>query len=388
MGRYLLLVCFATFWFPTERAWSQTGRTIRYPKVYGPTGRPYGPTQAYYQYQKQYGRPWHGYGGLTAKVGSSVGLNFVNGYPAGGLSYGYAAYYSPGFCNYGYGSGYGYGYGGGINGLGYNPFFSYTPNVPPVINGYPPVLGSTLNPLPYNAPLNPGFTLPVNPAPIASAPARPVASTPEAKLKSLRAQTDGDMWFKQQEFHKAFSRYKTAVSEASDQGEAHFRLAMAYAALGHFDLASRQLKVGAAFDPKMTSKVQPLSKLYGAGNAIAQDAMMRRATLWVKEDVRDADRLFLLGVLLYMKGDERASILLETGLQLDGGDHLRSFLLASNIKTEANRQRTPANNSPTPAPQVINQAPLPQRNRQNPNNNIVPPLPAPPVLTISNPGSP
>ncbi len=379
MARFgIASIIFALAFLPAK-AWPQHHhQTIRYPRVYGATGHLYGPTQAYYQYQRQYGHPWNGYGGITAPATVGTGYQYVNGYPAGGLSYGYLAYQGYGGFGVGYG-GFGAGYGGYVVPPGYNPFPSYTPPVPTMIYSNPLLLGNgALNPgLPNNAALNQPLNLPD--APGANLP--PPPSTAEAKLKSVRAQAQGDIWFKQQEYHKAFDRYKAAVSEAPDRGAAHLRLAICYAALGHLDLAVRQLKAGAFSDPKLAADAEPLKDIYGAQNSIPQASMVHRATLWAKDDIRDPDRLFLLGAMLYLQGDERAAIPLQTGMELQGGgDHFRSFLVAAQAAKNAGN---PAAGS-APHPQVIDQTPHPQTTPQNGNAGGLPPLPAPPSSAPGN----
>jgi hypothetical protein len=271
------------------------------------------------------------------------------------------------------------GYGGGIIASpGYSTFFGYTAPVPPVINGYPPVLGYNPFNNPQPGPLDFGGDLglnqPLNLPQVPGANLLPPISTPDAKLKSVRAQAQGEVWFKQQEYHKAYDRYKSAVAEAQDRGEAHLRLAVCYAALGHLDRAVLQLKRGLAVDPQFLASADSLGELYGPGNAIAQAAMVHKATLWAKDDIRDPDRLFLLGSLLYLQGDERAPILLETGLALaGGGDHFRSFLIAAqNAPMESSDRSAPVN------PQVIDQAPAPGSNNPSAPNPVLPPLPLPP----------
>lgn len=360
MGRWELLFILIVMGFVPVEARSQT---IRYPRVYGPTGQPYGPTQAYYQYQKQYGRPWHGYGGITANVGQG----YVNGYPLGQFSYGHNCYYG----------GSNWGYGGLVPASGYPLFPNYTPPVPRVIYGYPPVLGyNPLNNPVQDFPLD-GNLPPAGNAPLAIAPAPngnplpPLASSPEAKLKSIRAETQGDMWFQKQEYHKAFDRYKAAVAEASDRGAAHLRLAVCYAALNHMDLAARQLKRGVASDPTFAENADALKKIFGGGNQIAQSEMVHRAALWLKEDIRDPDRLFLLGTLLHLQEDERAPILLKTGMAIQGGgDHFREFLKVAEAPTvgNANPPQPNANPQSAPAPQtgLVPPSPTPA----DPNNNV------------------
>jgi hypothetical protein len=160
------------------------------------------------------------------------------------------------------------------------------------------------------------------------------------------------------------------------------RLAVCYVALGHLDLAVRQIKRGMAVDPEFITKLEPLSNIFSPTAGIAQGAVVHKATLWAKEDVRDPDRLFLLGVLLYLQGDERALVPLETGLAVaGGGDHFHGFLRAAQtapLESPDNAQAV--GQDPNPRPQVIDQAPAPgTHGPRDPNpDRTLPPLPSPP----------
>ncbi len=302
MGRFGIAVLTVAIGFPAAKAWPQNHH--------------------HHHANGGGGNSWDGLFGHSHLRNPNLNINVG--------SYGYNAYsYFNPYAN------------GVIAGPGYAPFLTYyTPPVPRVIYGFPPVLGNNplappvFNGLQFNnvPQFNNnflGWNQPPNPLPVPAGKVFPPVSTAEAKLKSIRAQAQGDMWFQQQEFHKAFDRYKTAVSEAGDRGEAHLRLAVCYAALGHPDLAARQLKRGLAADPQFAAKADSLKTIYGNTNAIAQSAMVQKAMKWVKEDIRDPDRLFLLGALLYLQGDERATVFLETGMELaSGGEHFQSLLTA------------------------------------------------------------
>ncbi len=358
MGRFGIAVLLIVAGFPAGNAFGQAPKGVRYQRVYGATNHAAAPVQPSYQHHAHHAGHFHGHG---------IGAH-VYGAPGACLSsYGYNAYFHHGGC--------GLGLGGIVGVPGYSVFASYTAPVPPVIYGYPPVVG-------YHPLTDPVLKVPrlrgdlaVN-TPEMTEPLPPI-STPEARLKSLRAQAQGDNWLRKQEFYKAYDRYKAAVDKAPDRGEAHLRLAIAYLALGQPDQAVRQLKRGLAVDPKFTAKAEPLSKIYGENNAIAQSAMVHKATLWVKEDIRDPDRLFLLGTLLYLQGDERAKILLETGLMLSGGDHFREILAATQTHPLKAQEQADAGKADADPPQ-------PDAPKAG-DEGVLPPLPAPPVTPPDEP---
>lgn len=312
-----------------------SAQSRRYPRVYGFTGRPYGPTQAHYQYEKQYGKPWHGYRGLQSNYAPINNRRFVGG--NGFLPFGYQAYFNGG-CRGNFG-GFAVPFSafGGVTGppgfADFGPTYSYIPMAPLVLQGHPQFIG----PNPFDNEVLRGtrleneLRLNAIRGALNTRPERIITpSTAAAKQKSLHAQKAGDTWFRKQEYHKAIDRYKTAVSEAEDRGAAHARLAAAYAAIGRFDRAVERIKLGTQSDPDFARKLGTFEKLLGEENKIAKSALMSSATRWTKEDIRDPDRLLLLGMLCRMDGKpDYAKILLDTGLTLSGGAGHFEVMLAS-----------------------------------------------------------
>lgn len=163
---------------------------------------------------------------------------------------------------------------------------------------------------------------------------RPVAaSSPESKIKSLEAQSLGDHWVRQQQWAKAFSEFRKAVSLADDRGEAHFHMGMCLAAMGRHSAAVGYLKRAFYLQPELASNGPSLSMFFGAENDLVRLGTIHKASDWVREDIRDPDRLFLLGCLLHFDRDPRSVEVLEAGLEMAGrGPHfevlLRSQLIA------------------------------------------------------------
>lgn len=247
--------------------------------------------------------------------------------------------YGPGFS---YGSGFAPTYG-----YGYNPFLNY---------GYvqaSPFVGGTLlqgeyvggaygftNPitptLPPNAVLDDAWRDNVNrwgtpirseeiplPTPKVIAP-----STPEAKLRSVRHQSHGDALMHQQEFGQAYARYQDAMKAAPDRPEPYFHSAVALIAMRKFDLAADRIREGIRVDPTWPQSSFSLDDVLGDDNQIAKDFFKEKILKWAEEDIRDPDRLFLVGAILHFENDhERAKFFLETAVRLGGMDEaLAAFL--------------------------------------------------------------
>jgi hypothetical protein len=358
--------------------------TGTFPIVYGPTGRPYGPTQAYYQYEQEYGRQWDGIGGAPLPAGYNGGQITVPGTLAAVGTFG------PGWIPGGFvgpivwGGGWG-GWGGGLGvpmaGWGYRragfglPFlggFGGTttygwagwtgamPYGPSGLPGSPFVPGSFASPsaIPYgrdpsllyppgypaqlySVPLNPHRTEPVvtvvgpNAARYTVAdPRREVVDIPvrvsslESKRRSLRLRKLGDEAFAESNFVRAYNYYRQAALEAQDQAEPRANMGYALAALNKGSLAATELKRAVSIDPEWPTKARRLDELFGKDPVVGKGAFFARLQDWVKEDIRDPDRLFVIGVMLVVDDqEEKAATFLQAADMLgDSPKHVRAFL--------------------------------------------------------------
>ena len=332
---------------------------VRFPRVYGPTGRPYGPTLAHYQYQRQYGRPWHGYGGFTANFAPVSTVAYVGGAPWWGF-YGrpYVAapyymappvvvpqYFAPGLSFYSPGVIGGYGVYGTPG--TYWPFPDY----------------SLVQPGPAPLPLQdawqenldrwgPALT-PAKPDPV-TLPVQP--STPEAQLKSLRSQAQGDEHLRQQQWLSAYNDYKRAVQYAPDRAEAYFRQGLALVALQKYEQAAFSFKRALALDPLLPQIGTDLDTIFGHGSDIARNSIMHEVTQNASADIRDPDRLFLLGVMMHFSHDSRANEVFDAGYRLAGrGQHFLAFL---KLETKVAKPAEPE--PPTSANPALPPAPPPE----------------------------
>ncbi|HET6424277.1 MAG TPA: tetratricopeptide repeat protein [Planctomycetaceae bacterium] len=368
-----------------------------YPRVYGSTGHPYGPTQAHYQYQRQYGQRWHGYDASTSSTVISTGTPFLgttvyggwgNGLWVGGSFpgmawgfYGPTGYappvaYAPGLSYYGPAITTHYGYYGTPG--AYLPYPNHAAAQNPALLNAPLADAWRENQLRWGTDLPPS-----KPDPI-TRPALP--SSTEAKLRSVRAQMNGDEHLRQQKWQHAYVEYKKAVEAADDRADAHFRLGIALVTIQHYDTALIAFQRALHLDPQLPQSGLTLRSLYGENSDLTINSIISRMTSYAEQDIRDPNRLFLLGVMLHFHGDPRAREILDVGYRLAGrGSHFLAFLQPQPV-IPANPVKNPAAPAvaepltlpPAPLTPVIpgpqttpdaNSLPEPPR----PSNELVPP---------------
>jgi len=318
-----------------------------YPRVYGPTGRLYGPTQANYQYQRQYGQSWHGMNGLPGGVGNG----YANGYPGGGFG---RHYHAGSYC-----------YGGGS--WFYPPVYTT-----PSYGGYYGSFGfaptsALLNPISTELPIDQQavmqewlrderrqWTSPLETMPVENLPKRYVArSTDAAKARSVRLQHEGDLHFLNLEYDAAGRDYQAALMAAQDRADPYFRLGYIELTRGDFSTAAQNFKLGLQLDPTLPQTGPQLEELMGARNLMPKTQLKQRVLDWVQQDIRDPDRLFVLGVVLHFDNDgEHAAELFETAARLGGNKSYLQAFLSLPVATEqvAVPVERPGQRPPLPQP--------------------------------------
>ena len=218
---------------------------------------------------------------------------------------------------------------------------------------------------------------------------RPVSGSSRAgRERSQQLQAEGDRWLREGQNVKAYLRYLEAQREAEDRGEVYFRQAFVLVAMGRYSHAVSKLKRGVQVDPKYPQSGQTLDNVFGVENLEQKLDSLQHVADWANADVRDPDRLFLVGAMLHFDEDSRAGEFLNAAGKLGGrGQHLQAFLQAPGsppkeapaIPAVANRRPLP----PPPPPQddiavkaVIRQPqPVPQIDAREPR---LPALTVPP----------
>lgn len=321
-------------------------------------------------------------------------------------SHGHAHCYGPQPApGFGYGGGYNPGYGYTFAnqspfGFNYSGFSSISYGVPGFSVGYStPLFGNSYygpvggfnmwNAPIYAAPpvyLNPQPVLPdlpqwmIDEARLANRPVekvKPISqthhsllppSTPEAQLRGVRMQDTGDRLFATLDYSAAERSFLKSIQAAPDRPDPYVRVAVAKAARGDFRGAVASLRLMADVDPTYPGRADSLDRLFGGRNGISKLQLKQRVADWTKDDIRDPDRIYLLGIMLFLDGDERFRTLLDTAVKLEGDKpHLTAFLSA-----------TPArdNSAPAPTPDEIDALAVPQPTL------VQPPVPGNPPLLL------
>ena len=136
---------------------------------------------------------------------------------------------------------------------------------------------------------------------------RPVSASSRAgQQRSRQFQAEGDRFVHEGSFVKGYLKYLEAEREAQDRGEVYFRQAFTLVAMGRYPHAVLKLKRGLQVDPSWPQSPTLLDEVYGPTNAAQKTEFLQRVADWADQNVRDPDRLFLMGVLLQCNADPRS----------------------------------------------------------------------------------
>ncbi len=175
-------------------------------------------------------------------------------------------------------------------------------------------------------------------------------SSTSARLKSLKLQVNGDQYLRKQMWYHANVNYKQAVAAADDQAEAHLRYGISLAAMKRFDEALSQFKRAVFINPDLPRLNLTLETLFGPSSQVVRSSLLSAAADWLQADLGNADRIFVMGVLLHFNGDARAQELFSAALPISGhASYIAAFLPEGKVKPP----------QPAPQPGVKNGVQLP-----------------------------
>jgi tetratricopeptide (TPR) repeat protein len=243
--------------------------------------------------------------------------------------------------------------------------------------GMGPGIGAPVPPVP--GPQGASFTTPAqgmrspvvtNPQNVRRARREP-ESSPAARRASLEQQNHGDTLLRQQRWSQAYVHYRNAADLAPERPEGHFRLGLAFTAMRQYASAIRAFKRSLDLDPTLPQSGETLATIFGAEHAVVRGVLLPVVAEWTREDLKDADRLLVLGLLLHFDEDPRGSELLEAALRTTGGnDYILSFVTPS--KGQGTR-RPAARSNPSGVPGL-------DPTRQGQPQLELPPEPLPPLM--------
>lgn len=182
---------------------------------------------------------------------------------------------------------------------------------------------------------------------------RPVSASSRAgKDRSRQFQAEGDRLLHDGQFVKGYLRYLEAQREAEDRADVYFRQAFALVAMGRYSHAVMKIKRGLQVDPTWPKNAASLDTVYGVENVIHKTEYLQRVADWADANVRDPDRVFLVGVMLYCDEDPRATEFLRSASKLAGGQgaHLHAFLKSTDRLPQPPREVSAERRGSLPPP--------------------------------------
>ena len=189
-----------------------------------------------------------------------------------------------------------------------------------------------------------------------------ITSSDSAITRSREMESFGDDNLKNQQWMQAYVNYRNAVITAGDRAVAHAKLGLSCVMLQRFPEAVVELKRALAIDPSLPQSSESLSSLLGPDSQSVRADVLKNVANWTKADLRDQDRLFLLGLVLHYDQDVRSDEILAAAMRLPGdNDHIVALRAKPNsnpsiqLATEKGGAIPPAPStsvplSPTPSP--------------------------------------
>lgn len=142
------------------------------------------------------------------------------------------------------------------------------------------------------------FNQGANSTPLSVAKPTIVASTIEAKERSREIQWMGDENLQKQQWTQAYINYRNAVITAPDRPEVQVRMALTSIIMNRFPDAVLAFKQALALDPSTGRAGETFDSIFGIESQTIRAEMVQDVANWTKQNVKDQDRLFLLGMVL------------------------------------------------------------------------------------------
>jgi|GEM_PF-2434458 len=199
---------------------------------------------------------------------------------------------------------------------------------------------------------------------------RPIAyvSSNASLKRSREIELFGDDKLQTQQWMQAYINYRNAVDAAPDRAEAHVRLGFAALAMNRYAESVTEFKRALLLDPLTGKTGETLSSVFGPDSQDVRAVILRDVPRWTRENLRDQDRLFLLGFVLHYNEDTRSREILDAALRLPGSkDHLVALRKPAPPRVHVAPAEPPAESMdefPAPVPEPPELPPIPELHQQ------------------------
>lgn len=300
--------------------------------------------------------PWGGYGGYGLAGYGYSGYGYSRyGFPGFGYSrFGYGFYNSPSIT-------FGYTFPGPSwdPGWGYAPMTRQYDGVGPVATSFP---SWPADPNQYVDPVN---QLP-SPSQVANQASPFRKSSVQEQHESLVWMEQGDRFRYNGQYAEAVNAYRRSIEIAQDQPLPRMKAAILLAESQQYNEAVHQLRSALTLDPESTEKAKSLSEFFGPRKDQTIHNMLQATAQWARGNIRDPQRLLLVGTLLMLSGDRtQAEIPLLAAQKLSPNDpQVQQVLAALNHRQEtggvapAGFEKPQSPNSPPPGSEFLGPEPF------------------------------
>jgi tetratricopeptide (TPR) repeat protein len=148
--------------------------------------------------------------------------------------------------------------------------------------------------------------------------------------RSREIEAFGNENLRHQQWNQAYVNFQNAIEVANDNASAHLRLGLACVAMKRYSEAVREFKKALSTDPGIVRSADTMASMLGAGGESVSAELARNVARWTRDDVKDQDRLFLLGAILRLNDDLRSQEILEAADRLGPNDHVIALLNSPN----------------------------------------------------------
>ncbi len=142
----------------------------------------------------------------------------------------------------------------------------------------------------------------------------------ESKARAGKFVGYGDANFAKQSYLSAAERYRDAARIAPDLAEPYFRQGIAFVAMGNYESAARSIRRGLVIRSDWRHSPFRLDQMYN-DDRITKTTHLENLAKAVEANPLDANRLMLLGMMLYFDGQAaRSETFFSSAAQLGGND--------------------------------------------------------------------
>lgn len=187
-------------------------------------------------------------------------------------------------------------------------------------------------------------------------------STPEELEASQAWVEKADSFRMEGRYPEAVDAYRQSILIAADRPEPRSKLAILLAETRQYRESLNELRSALALDPTQLEKAPSLGDFYGPNRERIVQNMLQSTAQWARADIRDPERLLLIGSLLLLNGDPaQAEVPLRSAERLAPGDpQIQSVLSSLHSRPpsagiartgyETSRAKPSPNRLPRPAP--------------------------------------